>query len=141
MEESGEKVIAACGNDCSACPRYVKHPFEKTEKELDHTAVLWLRIGYRDHAVTGQEISCQGCTAENRCRYHVATCCKSRGVRTCAGCAEYPCETIRDCFAVTASFEPKCREVCTKEEYDLLKKAFFEKKKNLDSIRESKGTK
>ena len=31
-----EKIIAACGNDCSACPRYVKHPYEKTEAELIH---------------------------------------------------------------------------------------------------------
>ena len=24
-----KRIIAACGNDCSACPRYVAHPFEK----------------------------------------------------------------------------------------------------------------
>ena len=47
-----KRIIAACGNDCSACPRYVAHPFEKTEEELRHTADLWLRIGYRDHVVT-----------------------------------------------------------------------------------------
>ncbi len=28
-----EKIIAACGNDCAACPRYVAHPYEKTDEE------------------------------------------------------------------------------------------------------------
>ena len=37
----------------------------------------------------------------------------------------------------TASFEPKCREVCTEEEYKTLKKAFFEKDENLKKLRES----
>ena len=49
-----EKIIAACGNDCAACPRYIKHPYEKTDEELRHTAELWMKIGYRDHIVTSQ---------------------------------------------------------------------------------------
>ena len=28
-----EKIIAACGNDCAACPRYIMHPYEKTDEE------------------------------------------------------------------------------------------------------------
>ena len=32
-ERKMDKIIAACGNDCAACPRYVAPPFEKTEKE------------------------------------------------------------------------------------------------------------
>ena len=84
-----KRIIAACGNDCSACPRYVAHPFEKTEEELHHTADLWMRIGYRDRVVTIHEISCS----------------------------------------------PKCREACTEDEYERLKKAFLEKEKNLSEIR------
>jgi hypothetical protein len=38
---------------------------------------------------------------------------------------------MQECFAVTQSFEPKCREVCTEAEYARLKQAFFEKKQNL----------
>ena len=30
---SKKKVIAACGNDCAACPRYVAHPYEKTDEQ------------------------------------------------------------------------------------------------------------
>ncbi len=32
---SGGRIIAACGNDCSACPRYVAHPYEKTDQEYE----------------------------------------------------------------------------------------------------------
>lgn len=52
-----ERIIAACGNDCAACPRYVAHPYKKTNEELRHTAELWMKIGYRDHLVTNEEIS------------------------------------------------------------------------------------
>ena len=34
--EVANRIIAACGNDCSVCPRYVAHPYEKTEDELLH---------------------------------------------------------------------------------------------------------
>ena len=126
-----EKIIAACGNDCSACPRYVKHPYEKTADELRYTAKLWMKIGYRDHIVTNGEISCIGCKPENWCRYRVIECCADKELSTCASCQEYPCDNIRECFETTKSFEPKCREVCTDDEYRQLKKAFFEKEKNL----------
>ena len=38
------------------------------------------------------------------------------------------------CFAVTQSFEPACRGACTDAEYPQLRKAFFEKRENLDSL-------
>ena len=126
-----KKIVAACGNDCTSCPRYVSHPYEKTEEELRHTAELWMKIGYRDHIVSNEEISCTGCKVENWCRYNVVKCCVGKGLKTCADCIEYPCANIIKCFDVTKSFEPKCREVCTDEEFEQLKKAFFEKEKNL----------
>ncbi|MBR2762367.1 MAG: DUF3795 domain-containing protein [Solobacterium sp.] len=126
-----DNIIAACGNDCSACPRYVNPPYEKTGEELHHTAELWMKIGYRDHIVSNEEISCTGCKTENWCRYHVVRCCKEREIDTCGQCREYPCENIRECFAVTKSFEPMCRAVCTEAEFEQLRKAFFEKEKNL----------
>ena len=51
------QIIAACGNDCAACPRYTASPYEKTGDELTHTAQLWMKIGYRDHVVSSEEIS------------------------------------------------------------------------------------
>ncbi len=126
-----EKIIAACGNDCAACPRYVAHPYEKTAEELRHTAELWKKIGYRDHVESVEEIACTGCKPENCCRYRVVTCCAEKGIRTCAECPGYPCDAIRECFRVTRSFEPACRAACTEEEYRRLKTAFFEKEENL----------
>ena len=124
-------IIAACGNDCSVCPRYVKYPYEKTEAELHHTADLWMKIGYRDRVVSNEEISCTGCKPENWCRYHVVSCCKEHGIRTCGECGKYPCEIIRACFAATRSFEQNCRKACTETEFRQLEQAFFEKEKNL----------
>ena len=126
------RIAAACGNDCSACPRYVAHPYEKSSEELRHTAELWERIGYRDHVASVEEISCMGYRPSNWCRYGVARCCADRGIETCAECPEYPCVRIRECFEVTRSFEPMCRQACTDEEYERMRRAFFEKEANLD---------
>ncbi|WP_455530191.1 nitroreductase family protein [Ruminococcus sp.] len=126
-----DKIIAACGNDCSACPRYITHPYEKTEEELRHTAELWLKIGYRDRIVSNDEISCTGCKPENWCRYKVVKCCEDRAISNCSECPEFPCDNMKECFAVTESFEPKCKEVCTDSEYEQMRTAFFEKEKNL----------
>ena len=126
-----ERMIAACGNDCSACPRYAMPPFEKTEEELHHTAVLWMKIGYRDHVLMNEEISCTGCRPENWCRYHVVTCCKDRDIKTCAECTDFPCDNMKECFKATRSFEPVCREICTDAEFEQLEKAFFVMEKNL----------
>ena len=134
--ENDGKIIAACGNDCAACPRYTARPYGKTEEELLHTAELWMKIGYRDRVVSKEEISCTGCKPENWCRYHVIRCCMEKGIQTCAACDEYPCENMKDCFSVTKSFEPKCREVCSDQEYEILKKAFFEKERNLRILME-----
>ena len=130
-----EKIIAACGNDCAVCPRYVTSPYEKTGVELKHTAELWMKIGYRDHVVSNEEISCTGCKVENWCRYKVIACTQKKGIENCGKCAEYPCDNLKDCFEVTASFGPSCKSVCTTEEYEMLSRAFFEKEKNLNMQR------
>lgn len=70
---------------------------------------------------------------ENWCRYRVVKCCVDRGIETCADCREYPCDNMKECFEVTRSFMPKCREVCTDEEFQQLYAAFFEKEKNLSN--------
>ena len=131
-----KKILAACGNDCSVCPRYNVPPFEKTEEALRHTAELWYKIGYRDRVVSNDEISCSGCKPENWCRYNVVRCCWDKGIQNCSKCQEFPCGNMQECFAVTLSFAPKCREVCTDEEYEQMKIAFFEKEKNLRAEQE-----
>jgi len=129
------KIIAACGNDCLACPRYVAPPYEKTEEQLKYTAQLWMKIGYRDRIVSNDEIACTGCKVENWCRYKVVACVQEKGIENCGQCELYPCDNMKDCFEVTKSFAPSCRQVCTDEEYERLSKAFFEKEKNLNAER------
>lgn len=101
---------------------------------MRRTAELWAKIGYRDHVVTNEEIACNGCKPENWRRYHVVKCCEDKGIRTCAECDAYPCESMKECFQITKSFEPMCRRVCTDEEFGRLKRAFFEKEENLASL-------
>ncbi|MCI5648474.1 MAG: DUF3795 domain-containing protein [Fusicatenibacter sp.] len=130
--EQGEKIIAACGNDCSACPRYHKEPYKKTDDELRHTAEIWFQIGYRDHIVRNEEIACTGCKEDNWCRYRIVKCVNEKQIDHCGQCNQYPCDHIEECFEVTKLFEPSCKKVCTREEYRIMKKAFFEKRQNLD---------
>ena len=131
------KILAACSNDCAACPRYTAPPYEKTADELRHTAELWQKIGYRDRIVSNEEIACTGCRPENWCRYRVVKCCEDRNIQNCSQCPEFPCANMQECFAVTMSFAPKCREICTDAEFAQLKKAFFEKEENLRAEREN----
>ncbi len=121
-------IIAACGNDCSICPRHIP----RTNEELHNTAELWYKIGYRDKVVTNDEIKCEGCTTKNWCRYKIIQCVSDRNILNCGQCEAYPCENIKDAFEKTMLFEPDCKRCCTSEEYEIMKKAFFQKKENLD---------
>lgn len=128
-----KQLIAACGNDCMQCPRHLP----KSPAELEHTAELWLKIGYRDRLVSSQEIACSGCKAGNWCRYEIIDCTAQRGIKNCGECSEYPCGKIKECFRATDVFTPACREACSAEEYTALHKAFFEKEQNLDKLFQS----
>ena len=130
-----EKIIAACGNDCSICPRHLP----KNKDELNKTAELWYKIGYRDKIVSNDEISCSGCTKDNWCRYNIIQCTTKKNISNCGQCSEYPCDNIKQAFEITISFEPQCRKICTEKEYKILKKAFFEKEKNLNYVKEKKN--
>ncbi len=125
-----KKIISACGNDCNQCPRHLP----KSKEQLQSTAELWYKIGYRDRVVSSEEISCIGCSMDNWCRYNIIGCVTEKSVSNCGECCEYPCSKIEECFKVTASFEPDCKKSCTDEEYRQLKRASFEKKENLDLI-------
>lgn len=127
------KIIAACGNDCSECPRFNAPGYEKSSEQLHQTAVLWQKMGYRDTVVSNEEISCSGCKPNNWCRYGIAKCVAGKGIENCGECSDYPCFRFLECLKVTASFEPSCRKVCSEEEYRVLNKAFFEKELNLKS--------
>lgn len=123
--------IAACGNDCSVCPRMMP----KTAAELTATAELWHKIGYRDHVVSNDEIKCWGCTPANWCRHGIIACTTNRNLNNCGECPDYPCSKIQAMLENTASFIPDCRQCCTDAEFAIMEKAFFEKQKNLEKSR------
>ena len=123
-----DKIIAACGNDCAACPRHLP----KTEEELRRTAELWQRIGYRDRVVSNEEIACSGCRPGNWCRYEIINCVTERGIANCGECGEFPCAKFTECLRVTKSFWPACEAACGPKEMEALKRAFFRKKENLE---------
>lgn len=127
------KILAACGNDCSACPRHLP----KTEAELRATAELWKEIGYRSQVVSNREIACTGCKSTNWCRYQIVGCACAHGVPHCGKCREYPCSKLQDCFQATGDFLPACEKACSPEELACLRKAFFEKRENLDAAARS----
>lgn len=126
--------LAACGNDCSACPRHLP----KSEAELRRTAELWEKIGYRNQVVSNEEIACAGCKSTNWCRYEIVGCAHERAVAHCGECPEYPCPRLLDCLEATRAFLPACERACSPEEFERLKKAFFEKRENLDMARQGK---
>ena len=84
--------------------------------------------------VSNEEISCTGCKEDNWCRYKVIECTTDKQIENCGQCSQFPCDNIRECFEVTKSFEPFCKQACTEEEYVLISKAFFEKEKNLKGV-------
>lgn len=122
-----EDNITLCGDNCVECPRYNAH----TEDELENVAELWHRVGWRDRIVSSQEIRCTGCSSHKQCTYHLVECTKEHNVRKCNQCVEFPCDKILSMLKKTKEYQNTCKEMCTKDEYKVLEKAFFQKEENL----------
>ena len=122
------KIIAACGDNCAACPRHLP----KTDAQLDHTAELWVRIGYRTAKETPEQIGCTGCKESNFCRFDIIGCAVRHAVKNCGQCREYPCAKIEACFAQTETFRDACKRACTEAEMADLEEAFFRKREHLE---------
>jgi len=122
--------ISACGNDCTACPRYIATQSGNPE-ELEMVAELWYRCGWRDKVISNKDIACKGCKAASVCRYHIIECVSEKKLASCALCLEYPCDKINQAFETSDKFERTIEEVCSISEVHKLKKAFLNKQKNL----------
>ena len=129
-------ILAFCGNDCALCPRYTATRSGDEERPKEVPA-LWKRAGYREVEVSPQEIACQGCPASTWCRYEIRECALDKGVKSCGECQEYPCQRITNALEKTEAFTVKIKKECSRGDYDLLRKAFFEKKKNLDRVHDA----
>lgn len=121
------KKITLCGDNCIECPRYNAH----SDEELKKVAELWYRIGWRNYILSNEEISCSGCSSHKQCTYHLVECTKEHNIEKCNQCNEFPCQRICNMLKRSKEYQKKCMEVCTTQEYDSLKKAFFDKENNL----------
>ena len=122
-----QEKISLCGDNCSECPRYNA----KTENELKSVAELWYKVGFRNKIVSIDEISCKGCSPEKECSYNLIECIKNNKVQKCNECKNFPCDKINQMLERSKEHQIRCKEICTKEEYEKLYNAFFEKEINL----------
>ncbi|MBN1532353.1 MAG: DUF3795 domain-containing protein [Spirochaetes bacterium] len=131
-------MLAACGNRCDLCPRYIatRHG---AAAELRRVAELWRDMGWRDSVVPPEEISCSGCDGSAFCRYGIRSCAGARGVADCGLCGDYPCAVILEAFSRTSRYEGICRERCGGGDFAQLKRAFFEKRRNLEGAGRGMG--
>ena len=118
---------APCGNNCNACPK--KKASDK--EEYLRLVKLWHKVGFSDRPLPISEMSCKGCSVEKNCRYEVSACADEHRVDICSECKEFPCVKVGNMLLKTKEFAQKAKMVCTEEEYDSLRVAFFNKAKNL----------
>lgn len=119
--------ITLCGDNCALCPRFNAH----SDKELRAVAELWYKIGFRESVASNEDIACSGCSSDKSCTYKMLECATKHSVNKCNQCADFPCGKISEMLKLSAENQKRCRKICSKEEYEILKKAFFEKEQNL----------
>ena len=128
-------IIGICGDNCIYCPRNIATQTKSAQK-FDEVKELWVRLGLRDPAFPAQDLVCSGCKPENKCAYpEVRTCVYEKEIENCGFCRVYPCELINVVFERSEQIYAHATQVCTSNEMDALKKAFFSKRQNLDQAR------
>jgi hypothetical protein len=132
-----ETIISVCGDVCSECPRYIATLDDDNEK-LEEIARLWHRLGFRDHIIGIEEIKCTGCNKRPDCIYRLTTCRHLTGKNNCGECELFPCSRFDEILRKLDTIEKASKQLCTPLEYRQLKKAFFNKKKILPNIHQSK---
>lgn len=126
--------LAACGDDCNFCPRYLATRADDVER-LKEAAELWLRLGLRDALPSADDMVCHGCSTVAYCSNGIRECAQARGVDNCGQCERYPCQTVEVAFQKAAECAKHAKQVCSKEEYEMLDRAFFSKRQNLEKTK------
>jgi hypothetical protein len=126
--------IGYCGDDCELCPRYIATKSNDIKK-MKETAILWEKVGFRDHIVSPEEMICKGCASLEQCHYRdVRECAEDKEISNCGNCNDYPCDKINEVFDRTDAYAKQCKKMCDIKDYECLQKAFFSKKDRLDAI-------
>ena len=92
---SEEKMIAFCGLTCSECPAFVAKRTDDNELRKK-TVEDW---SSPEFPLNPEDINCDGCVTGVDVFKHctmceVRKCATDKGVKTCAHCAEYSCDTL-----------------------------------------------
>jgi hypothetical protein len=109
------KVQAYCGIDCGECEAYIATQ-NNDRAGLEATAKKWAQQ-FGGNLVVAEACICDGCPSGKRTSTaHAATCairlCASkRGVISCAHCADYGCETVKQFFAFAPVLKEKLEAI------------------------------
>jgi len=96
-----ERIIAACGLVCSECPAYEATKAGDAEA-IGKVAQEWSEMFHAD--VKPEHVWCDGCMTDGPRKCHhtteceVRACVAGRGLRNCAVCPDYGCETLTAFF-------------------------------------------
>jgi hypothetical protein len=127
-------ILSYCGDNCTYCPRYVATQSGSID-ELEKAKDLWVRLGFRDNDFPVQEMACTGCGQKNACAYvDLRACVSEKGLDNCGYCHDYLCDLTNAAFEETERLRSRAVNECSKEEMDILDKAFFLKKQYFDKI-------
>jgi hypothetical protein len=125
-------TIGICGDNCLYCPRYLATLSGKAE-ELERVKELWVRLDLREPSFPAQDLACYGCLPDNDCAYsELRACVLGKDIESCGLCEAYPCQIVSAVFEKSERLIPKALSVCTPDERELLRKAFFSKRENLE---------
>ena len=127
-------IMGYCGDICDYCPRYIATLSGKKEK-LEEVALLWFKTGSRPKVLPPEEMICHGCSPAKACQFGIAECASGKNLKHCGECTDYPCPVLKSRFDVIEKLAEDWKGICTREEYELLFKAYLQKKKNLDKAR------
>ncbi len=124
-------TLGVCGDDCTHCPRFIATQTGDRSR-LAALAALWVRLGLRDTLPEPEDLACRGCTPTNPCAYaDQRQCALERRFSNCGECFEYPCQMATRGLARSDALAERCRGASNTEEWETLRRAFFNKLENL----------
>ena len=125
--------IAACGDQCKFCPRYIA-TIENNTESLEYIAELWFKLGFRDIISEPEEIKCYGCSKDNNCMYKLNRCPNLQDISNCGECSSFVCPKLEKVFQASEINNMNTKANCSPDEYEVMHKAFFRKKELLEHI-------
>ena len=119
--------ITLCGDNCLECPRYLADTDEKRKRaaELSAQSRMERTCCFKSRDFLFRLFFPQTVYLPAGGMYE-----RTWGEK-CNQCRQFPCAKITDMLKRSKQYEETCRNVCTPDEYRMLRAAFFDKEKNL----------